>query len=66
MPVRGANQLNRSRQRLQELSKLAIVMLGGPYLVMERLDTVLFNLRSSDFSRGPRAFSDDSFLRNVA
>ena len=65
MFVRGANQLNKSKQRLRELSNLAIVFLGGPYLVMERLDTVLFNLRSIDFSRGPRAFSDN-FPRNVA
>ena len=66
MFVRGANQLNRSRQRLRGLSKLAIVLLGGPYLVMERLDAVLFSLRSIDFSRGPRALSGDSFPRNVA
>ena len=64
--MRGANQLNRSRQRLQELSKPAIVMSGSPHLVMEKLDTVLFNLRSIDFSRGPKAFAADNFPRKVA
>ena len=66
MAVRGANQLNKSRQRLQGLSDLEIVMFGGPYLVMERLDAVLFNLRNIDFSRDPRVFSAESFPRNVA
>jgi hypothetical protein len=33
---------------------------------MERLDTVLLNLRNIDFSRGPRAFNADCFALNVA
>ena len=66
MAVRGANQLNKSRQRLQGLSDVGIAAPQVPYLVMERLDTVLFNLRNIDLSRGPRVFSVDSVPRNVA
>ena len=47
-------------------SGLVVTPVGGPYLVRERLDTVLFNLRNIDFSKGPRAISADRFARNVA
>lgn len=65
MVVRGANQLNRSRHRLQEPLNPAIIMLRGPHLVIERPATVLPNLRNIDFSRGPMVLSIP-FPRNIA
>jgi len=66
MVVRGPNQLNKSRHRLQGPSEPAIYVVGYPHLVIERPDTVLPNLRIIDFSRGPRVFSAGRFPRNVA
>ena len=64
--VRGPSQLHKSRHRLQEPSSLAITLVRSAYLVRERIDTVLFNLRSIDFSRSPRAFRADCFARSAA
>lgn len=66
MVVRGPNQLNKSKHRLNGSFRPCITLVGSSYLVRERLDIVLFNLRNIDFSRGPRAFSADCFARNVA
>lgn len=67
MDVRGPNQLNKSRHRLQRTkSGIAIALARSPYLVMDRLDAVLVNLRRIDFSRGPKAFIANRFARNVA
>jgi len=64
--VRGPNQLNKSRHRLQAPSNLAIASVRSTYLVKERTDTVLFNLRNIDFSRSPRAFRAACLARNAA
>lgn len=66
MVVRGPSQLNNSRHRLQEQSNLAAAPVRDTYLVKESADTVLFSLRSIDFSRNPMAFSADCLARNVA
>jgi hypothetical protein len=64
--VRGPNQLNKSRHRLQEPSNLAITLVGNTHLVRERADAALFNLRNTDFSRSPRAVRADRLARNAA